>query len=101
MPSKSEGFPKVIGEAMNYGCVPIVSDVSCVSQYVKHEENGFLINPITTTVLVDQLIKAISLSHYSFQKMIEKNYKLSKKFTYDYYNNRLVNEVLKSNSIKI
>jgi len=93
LPSKSEGFPKVIGEAMNYGCVSVVSDVSCISQYVKHEENGFLINPIISVSLLDQLLKAISLSHYSFQKMIEENYKLSKKFTYDYYNNRIVNEV--------
>lgn len=95
LPSKSEGFPKVIGEAMNYGCVPIVSDVSCISQYVNHEENGFLIHPITSTILFNQLQKAISLSHCSFQKMILKNYKLAEKFTYDYYNNRVVNKVFK------
>ncbi len=29
LPSNNEGFPKVIGEAMNYGCIPIVSNVSC------------------------------------------------------------------------
>ena len=43
LPSKSEGFPKVIGEAMNYGCIPIVSDVSCINQYISNKENGFLI----------------------------------------------------------
>ena len=48
LPSKSEGFPKVIGEAMNYGCIPIVSDVSCISQYIQNGVNGFLIKPITS-----------------------------------------------------
>ena len=42
LPSKSEGFPKVIGEAMNFGCIPIVSDVSCISQYIQDGVNGFL-----------------------------------------------------------
>ena len=34
LPSQSEGFPKVIGEAMNYGCIPIVSNISCIAQYI-------------------------------------------------------------------
>lgn len=41
LPSKSEGFPKVIAEAACYGCIPIVSDVSCIGQYIT-ETNGYL-----------------------------------------------------------
>jgi glycosyltransferase involved in cell wall biosynthesis len=41
LPSKSEGFPKVIAEASCYGCIPIVSDVSCIGQYI-HETTGYL-----------------------------------------------------------
>jgi glycosyltransferase involved in cell wall biosynthesis len=41
LPSKSEGFPKVIAEASCYGCLPIVSDVSCIGQYI-NETNGYL-----------------------------------------------------------
>lgn len=43
LPSKSEGFPKVIAEASCYGCIPIVSDVSCIGQYI-HEKTGYLWN---------------------------------------------------------
>jgi glycosyltransferase involved in cell wall biosynthesis len=43
LPSKSEGFPKVIAEATCYGCIPIVSDVSCIGQYINHS-NGYLWN---------------------------------------------------------
>lgn len=41
LPSDSEGFPKVIAEAANFGCIPIVSDVSAIGQYV-NDTNGFL-----------------------------------------------------------
>ncbi|WP_208504286.1 glycosyltransferase family 4 protein [Roseivirga sp. E12] len=37
----SEGFPKVIAEAANYGCVPVVSNVSSIPQYI-NETNGFI-----------------------------------------------------------
>lgn len=41
LPSKSEGFPKVIAEAANFGCIPIVSNVSAIGQYV-NSANGYL-----------------------------------------------------------
>ena len=48
LPSYSEGFPKVIAEAMNFGCIPIVSDISCIRQYIINGKNGFLINQTPT-----------------------------------------------------
>ena len=41
LPSDSEGFPKVIAEGANFGCVPVVSAVSAIPQYV-NDENGYL-----------------------------------------------------------
>lgn len=38
----SEGFPKVIAEASCYGCIPIVSDISSITHYVKDGKNGFV-----------------------------------------------------------
>jgi glycosyltransferase involved in cell wall biosynthesis len=38
----SEGFPKVIAEAACYGCIPVVSDISSITHYVKHRQNGFV-----------------------------------------------------------
>ena len=41
----SEGFPKVIAEAMNFGCIPVVSDVSAIGQYITDRVNGFVLMP--------------------------------------------------------
>ena len=95
LPSKSEGFPKVIGEAMNYGCIPIVSDVSCIDQYIKDGENGFLLKYPTTELLIESIKKAIVLDKKLHKKWIEYNYSLAQKFTYNYYNSRIKTEIFK------
>ena len=93
LPSKSEGFPKVVGEAMNYGCIPIVSDVSCISQYIQDGSNGFLINPITSEAIQKKINLAKKLSSAEIIKMNKYNFELAEKFTYEYYNNRIINEI--------
>ncbi len=91
LPSLSEGFPKVIGEAMNYGCVPIVSDISCIGQYVKNGNNGFLIDPITIEEIKKEIRKSLTITNKEFKDYISKNYNLAYKFTYDYYLERIKN----------
>ena len=93
LPSKSEGFPKVIGEAMNYGCIPIVSDVSCISQYVEDGFNGFLIHPITFEEVRKKINLVKKLSSAEIIKMNKYNFELAEKFTYEYYNHRIINEI--------
>lgn len=93
LPSKSEGFPKVIGEAMNYSCVPIVSNVSCMDQYIINNKNGFLLRENTINCLVDNIQKALLINNNEFINISTTNFKLSNKFTYSYYNNRLKNEI--------
>lgn len=44
LPSQGEGWPKVISEAMTFGVVPIVSDVSGVSYTLSRFETGSVIN---------------------------------------------------------
>lgn len=97
LPSKNEGFPKVIGEAMNFGCVPIVSDVSCIGQYIKNNYNGFLVNSITTEAVKNAIFDSLVLTQNEFSVFIEKNYKLANKFTYTHYNKRIQKELLKNN----
>jgi glycosyltransferase involved in cell wall biosynthesis len=41
LPSKAEGFPKVVAEAACYGTSPIVSDVGSITHYI-NEKNGFV-----------------------------------------------------------
>lgn len=94
LPSKSEGFPKVIGEAMNYGCIPIVSDISCIHQYISDGLNGFLINPNTVINLQLKVEEALKLSNVDYKKIIKVNYEKSIFFTYDHYNSKLLKEIL-------
>ncbi len=51
LPSKSEGWPKAIAEAMFYGVIPIVTKISCVPYMLDYGKRGILIE--------DKLNKAI------------------------------------------
>ena len=93
LPSKSEGFPKVIGEAMNFGCIPIVSDVSCIGQYITDNINGFLLENLKNETIMHKLGLAIHLNQENYLKWIQNNFNLAEKFTYSYYNNRLIKEI--------
>ncbi len=44
LPSKSEGWPKVVAEAMFWGVVPIVTKISCVPWMLGRGDRGFLID---------------------------------------------------------
>jgi glycosyltransferase involved in cell wall biosynthesis len=94
LPSKSEGFPKVIGEAMNFGCIPIVSNISCIEQYIQNDINGYLIEKRSVSNLVSVFKKALELDKATFKKYAERNYKIAEKFTYLYYNKRIKSEIL-------
>jgi glycosyltransferase involved in cell wall biosynthesis len=43
LPSKSEGWPKVVAEAMFWGCLPISTSVSCVPNMLDNENRGLLL----------------------------------------------------------
>jgi len=44
LPSKSEGWPKAVAEAMFWGAIPIASPVSCVPDMLGRGERGLLLN---------------------------------------------------------
>ncbi|WP_396146716.1 glycosyltransferase family 4 protein [Flavobacterium sp.] len=41
--SKSEGWPKVVAESMFWGCLPIVSSVSCLPNMLDYEKRGIVL----------------------------------------------------------
>ncbi len=92
LPSDSEGFPKVIAEAMNYGCIPLVSDISCVSQYIVDNINGFLIKPISKEGVEIAIVK--SMKDFNYKDIIEKNYNIAEHFTFDFYKKTLKNQII-------
>jgi glycosyltransferase involved in cell wall biosynthesis len=94
LPSKSEGFPKVISEAMNFGCIPIVSNISCIDQYIQDGKNGFLIDPLSVSELQQCLAKTKTITKGVFKKIIEYNYDLAGRFTYRHYKKRIQQDIL-------
>ena len=56
LPSKSEGWPKAIAEAMFFGTIPIATKISCVPYMLGYGKRGILIEPD-----VDKATKSIEL----------------------------------------
>lgn len=81
LPSKSEGWPKVVAEAMFWGCVPIASPVSCVSYMMGNGSRGIVlkeelnqdVSQITTLINNQEL----------YQKMASEGQSWSRQFTTD------------------
>lgn len=94
LPSASEGFPKVIAEAMNYGCVPIVSNVSSINHYIKQNKNGFLIETLDAMGVGKMLLEFLNLSEHQYFNLKQMNMAELKKFGYSHYNNRIKAEIL-------
>jgi glycosyltransferase involved in cell wall biosynthesis len=94
LPTTTEGFPKVIAEAAAFGCVPVVSDVSAIGQYVKDEINGILLRdtePKTIANAIDQLLENDEERIAKAMKLVN----LAELFTYERYCKRVQNEILK------
>ncbi len=93
LPSLSEGFPKVLAESASYGCVPVVSDLSCIGQYINHGENGLLLKDISPEEIAS-CIKGLLEDRDLTLNMARALKKMTSKFTYEYYSKRIENEIL-------
>lgn len=93
LPSDSEGFPKVIAEAANFGCIPMVSEVSSIGQYV-NSENGYLITPCTSEKIHELLIQISKTPENEFINKASEIYKIANSFTFAHYRNRILKEIL-------
>ncbi|WP_051605374.1 glycosyltransferase [Sediminibacter sp. Hel_I_10] len=94
LPSASEGFPKVITEAMNYGCLPMVSNVSSIGQMIQDGVNGYLIEYLTVEGVQDTLIRLLSQSQAQYEALASVSKAAMEQFTYSHYNEHLLNTVL-------
>ena len=81
LPSKSEGWPKVVAEAMFWGCVPIASPVSCVSYMMGNGSRGVILQEELNQD-VDQ-IKIVINNQELYQKMASEGQSWSRQFTTD------------------
>ena len=94
LPSLAEGFPKVVAEGANYGCVPVVSDISSISQYIQQGVNGFLLSPER---LEQGLLSAdfqLILTHPNLKSIALAAYQMAGSFTFERYRKRIQEDIL-------
>lgn len=95
LPSESEGFPKVVAEGANYGCIPVVSDISCLSQYFSEEHSGFLLQVWDSENLKNVNIRLMLMMGVELKKIALNAFDAVDEFTYHKYYQKIVQEILK------
>ena len=80
LPSKSEGWPKAVAEGMFFGCVPITTNVSCVSWMLDSGSRGILIKPDLEKA-TQAIIKSIKNSDLTLKA--KKAQEWSQQYTFD------------------
>ena len=63
MASNSEGFPMVLVEAMQYGCVPFAfNSFASLTDIIDDGENGMIIPPFDEDEYADRIVKFVNMS---------------------------------------
>ena len=87
LPSRTEGFPKVVAEGAAFGCIPVVTNVSAIGQYLVHGRNGFLLES-NSPGDITRALKDLS-SHANLKAISEQAVKISHIFTYENFRVRV------------
>lgn len=83
LPSESEGWPKAVAEGMFWGCVPVSTNVSCVSYMLDNGNRGVLLslNLEKDILQIESLLKNENL----YKSMSQKAHEWSQKYTLDVF----------------
>ena len=81
LPSKSEGWPKVVAEAMFWNCLPIVTKVSCVPYMLENGNRGILLNEDLDTDV--QQVVAVIEKPLLYKEITRQATEWSRQFTTD------------------
>ncbi|WP_281633864.1 glycosyltransferase family 4 protein [Flavobacterium luteolum] len=87
LPSKSEGWPKVLAEGMFWGCVPIATSISCVPFMLEYGERGLLLEKKLERDI--QQLEDILNSTEDFHLMREKASNWSRKYTLNVFESEI------------
>lgn len=88
-PSSSEGWPKVLSEAMAYGTIPITSSVSCIPQVLAEIGAGKALPPNDVNAFVNAILGYIAHpDRWEAEKCAA--IQSANKFTYEKYLNELI-----------
>lgn len=91
LPSQTEGFPKVIAEGAAHGCIPVVTDISSISQYVEHGKNGFLLKDSFPETIFSTLVNVES--NVQLKEISNNAQHVAQTFTYERFVSRIKIEV--------
>ncbi len=89
----AEGFPKVLAEAANFGCIPITTGISSITQYIRNGENGYILTEPNENSLLG-LLKETIKSNQELKKMALESWQMGHLFTYSRYLDRIQNEII-------
>jgi glycosyltransferase involved in cell wall biosynthesis len=93
LPSKSEGFPKIVAEAWNYQVIPIVSPVGSLPHYLEQGKNGFMMDDVSEKSLNTVFEQLLKMTPQKLQGIAQNGQELAHKFTFEYYYKHLQKEV--------
>ncbi|WP_299017157.1 glycosyltransferase [uncultured Polaribacter sp.] len=79
--SKSEGWPKVVAEAMFWKCLPIASNVSCVADMLDHGKRGTLVSAEVTAKEVSAIVANYLANPKIYQEQVVKAANWSQQYT--------------------
>jgi len=88
LPSKSEGWPKAVAEAMFFGAIPISTAVSCVSTMLNFGARGVIIEPKLDSAI--QTITKIMSNQVPLKAMAHEAAKWSQKYTLDTFESEII-----------
>lgn len=87
LPSESEGWPKVVAEAMFWGCLPIATSVSCVPNMLDNGKRGVLLSMDFEEDVASILSLIQSPSVYADK--VKQSIIWSRKYTLDLFENEI------------
>lgn len=93
LPSKTEGFPKVVAEAAAHRCIPVVTSVSALDQYIQDGVNGFLLEDSTSESIQRAFLERIQ-QHPDLEGVSNRAFAMAHLFTYERFRNRIEQDVV-------
>ena len=79
LPSKSEGWPKVVAEALFWGCVPVATPVSCVASMLDNGNRGIVLS-LDVASDTEKIISTCENEPY-YQQIRSQGIQWSRKYT--------------------
>ncbi|MCF7568974.1 glycosyltransferase [Sabulilitoribacter arenilitoris] len=87
LPSKSEGWPKAIAEAMFFGTIPIATKISCIPFMLDYGNRGILIEPNCDAATLT-ILKNLKTSNLKGMSKLASNW--SQNYTLDVFETEVI-----------